>query len=212
MRIISGKYKGKTIRMPRGIRPTQDKVRKALFDILADIEDVSFLELFAGSGAVGLEALSFGAKSVVFVENNPACLKILESNLNGLSSAAYDLLPMDALSAIKKLAQGKANFDIIFLDPPYFKEATPVAMRPGLSDSQASRLLRDVPPSAAKKTLQMLGVYDILAPNGFIIVQHFKKDNLPERAGDLMLFKQSRYGDSVLSFYRKHVPDSHISR
>ena len=68
MRIITGKYKGRTLKMPRGIRPTQNKVRKALFDILRDIQGLSFLELFAGSGAVGIEALSQGAGDVVFIK------------------------------------------------------------------------------------------------------------------------------------------------
>jgi 16S rRNA (guanine(966)-N(2))-methyltransferase RsmD len=74
MRIISGKYKGRIIKRPKGIRPTQDKVRKALFDILQDIAGLSFLELFAGSGAVGIEALSRGIRDLTLVEYNRDCL------------------------------------------------------------------------------------------------------------------------------------------
>lgn len=178
MRIIAGIYKGRLIRMPKGIRPTQDKVRKALFDILGDIKGLSFLELFAGSGAVGIEALSRGVKKVVFVEKNPVCIKILKSNFTYLLLTNYYLLPMDVDKAIERLSKDRARFDIIFLDPPYYK-------------------------NFAKKTLLNISTYDILAPNGLIVIQHFKKDSLPDSVGDLLLFKHSGYGDTVLSFYRK---------
>lgn len=178
MRIISGKYKGRTIKMPKGIRPTQDKVRKALFDTLGDIEGLSFLDLFAGSGAVGLEALSQGAKEVIFVEENKRCLQKLKENLSSLSSLGYRVIELDVFAAIKQLGQKDKQFDIIFLDPPYYKEM-------------------------AKKTLQTLASYDILTATGLVIIQHFKKDNLPSRTGDLSLFRQARYGDTVLSFYKR---------
>jgi len=178
MRIISGKYKGRVIKMPKSIRPTQDKVRKALFDILSDIEGLSFLELFAGSGAVGLEAISRGVRDLTLVEYNPDCLLALRKNIESLKLKACNLYPQEAEKTIKNLHRDKKKFNIIFLDPPYYS---------GLS----------------KKTLQILGAYDILTPHGIIVVQHFKKDSLPEASGDLSLFRQARYGDTVLSFYRK---------
>jgi len=215
MRIISGKYKGRTIKMPEGIRPTQNKVRKALFDILGDIEGLSFLELFAGSGAVGFEALSQGAKKVVFVEREKRYCKIIQQNLRYVSQLASErvsgltservnglknltgepanrltgtpepanrqtILNMDSIQAIILLFHKKQKFDIIFLDPPYYGDLS-------------------------KKTLQTLGAYDILAPNGFIVVQHFKKDKLPGESGQLVLVKEARYGDTFLSFYRKNI-------
>lgn len=194
MRIISGRLKGRLMKVPRHIRPTQDKVRKALFDIIKDIEDLSFLELFAGSGAVGLEAASQGANRVVFVENDPICIGVLKDNLAYLHPSACCLFPFDALKAIKKLAKEKKNFDIIFLDPPYCKRA---------GTSLQSRLNQAESDSISKKTLKMLSTYDILAPNGLIVVQHFKKDILPGNLGDLTIFKQSSYGDTLLSFYWK---------
>jgi 16S rRNA (guanine(966)-N(2))-methyltransferase RsmD len=178
MRIISGKYKGRIIKIPKGIRPTQDKVRKAIFDILGDITGLSFLELFAGSGAVGLEALSQGAKEAVFVESGPAAVKIIKENLLSLPCPDGRVIAQDALRAVKELGQRKEKFDIIFLDPPYYQGLT-------------------------KKALQSLGGCDILTAYGLVAAQHFKKDNLPEGAGDLALFKQARYGDTVLSFYRR---------
>lgn len=178
MRIISGQYKGKTIKMPEGIRPTQNKVRKALFDILGDIKGLSFLELFAGSGAMGLEALSQEAKEVVFVENERRCLQKIKENISVIGPVDYRVIESDIFRALKQLNENKEKFDIIFLDPPYYS---------GLS----------------KKTLLNLTTYDILAPNGIVAAQHFKKDILPKQTGDLILFRQSRYGDTFLSFYRK---------
>lgn len=203
MRITTGIYKGRLINMPKGIRPTQDKARKAIFDILGDIEGLTFLELFAGSGAVGIEALSRGAKEAVFVENKRECLRQIEANLALLGLALGVVIGLDAQEAIKKLSQKGRKFEIIFLDPPYYADAAtpnPIGWV-------------GVPLSVAKKTLHTLTSYDILAPDGLVVVQHYKKDALPDTPGDLILFKQSRYGDTALSFYRKnHVPDSHISR
>lgn len=187
MRIITGKYKNREIKMPEGIRPTQNKVRKAVFDILGDIEGLLVLELFAGSGAIGLEALSQGAKEAVFVESSPDCLGVLKANLAWVEPGSCYLLSMDAERAITQLAKKERKFDIIFLDPPYYQDLS-------------------------KKTLQTLLACDILAPNGLIVAQHFQKDNLPLHTGDLVLLKQASYGDTVLSFYRKdkHVPEGDI--
>ena len=163
--------------MPKGIRPTQDKIRKALFDILGGVEGVSFLELFAGSGAVGLEAASRGAATVVLVEDNRACLKVIEANIQDLQVKNCIVYSMDAQKAITRLYTDRRKFDIIFLDPPYYQD-TP------------------------KKTLQTLGGCDILAPNGFIVIEHFKRDDLPESTNNLSIVKQARYGDTVLTFYK----------
>jgi len=179
MRITTGQYKGRQLRMPKGIRPTQNKVRKALFDILGDIEGLSFLELFAGSGAVGFEAISRGVSELTLVEYNRDCLLAIKKNIASLKPKACSLYPLEAERAIAAFFKDKRTFDIIFLDPPYYNDL-------------------------AKKALQTLSAYDILAPNGLIVFQHFKKDNLPDTLGDLALFKQKAYGDTVLSFYRKH--------
>ncbi|MFH0763132.1 MAG: 16S rRNA (guanine(966)-N(2))-methyltransferase RsmD [Candidatus Omnitrophota bacterium] len=178
MRIISGRYKGRAIKAPKAIRPTQGRVREALFDILGDIEGLSFLELFAGSGAVGFEALSRGASELALVESNHDCLAAIRNNIESLKIKACNLYPREAESALAALHKEERKFDIIFLDPPYYK---------GMS----------------KKILQALGHYDILNQYGLIVVQHFKKDVLPEASGGLTLFRQNRYGDTVLSFYRR---------
>jgi 16S rRNA G966 N2-methylase RsmD len=195
MRIIAGKYKSRVFFMPRAIRPTQDKVRKALFDILGDIEGLSFLELFAGSGSVGFEAVSRGAGAVVFVENNRQCQQALERTIASLKPENCIVYPADAETAIKRFHRDNKKFDLIFLDPPYFKEKVP-----RLRSGPAAAGMSD---SLAKKALQTLKAYDILAPNGFIIAQCFRKESLPPTEGDLIMFRQSRYGDTVLSFYKK---------
>ncbi len=164
--------------MPKGIRPTQNIVSKALFDILGDIEGLSFLELFAGSGGVGFEAVSRGVAELTLVEYNPDCLRAVRKNIESLALKSCSLYPLEAERAIKAFYNDKRRFDIIFLDPPYYQ---------GL----------------AKKTLKMLGAYDILAPNGFMVVQHFKRDELPEESGKLKLIKEARYGDTLLSFYKR---------
>ncbi len=171
--------KGRKIRFQNGIRPTQNKIRKAIFDCLGDsIKNSLFLELFAGSGAVGIEALSHGARQVSFVEKESNCLKLIESNLKLVEVGEHRLYKKDSLQAIKYLSQGGMKFDIIFLDPPYEKDL-------------------------AKKSLLSLSVYDIVAPQGIIVVEHHKKEELPKGEGSLILFKQKRYGDKVLSFYKK---------
>ncbi|MBU0549663.1 MAG: 16S rRNA (guanine(966)-N(2))-methyltransferase RsmD [Candidatus Omnitrophica bacterium] len=210
MRIITGKFKGRIIKMPKGIRPTQDKVRKALFDILGDIKGMSFIELYAGSGAVGLEALSQGASRVVFVEKDRAHVKIIKNNLSALGLgdeqagglACYWLIEMDAGRAIERLQQKKEEFDIIFLDPPYYQSLAP---RFGSTPLIVSRSVSKdaVSESLSKKTLKILSRCDIVSACSLVVCQHFKKDILPESAGNLILIKQAKYGDTLLSFYRK---------
>lgn len=187
MRITSGLLKSRTIKDPRHIRPTQDKIRKGLFDtIRAVVPDSNFLELFAGSGAVGIEALSNGASEVVFVEKDGRCRKAIEDNLEKLglmselggSKGNISILAKDAFGAIEIISKGKKKFDVIFLDPPYYKDL-------------------------AKKALQKLSACDILAPSGLIVVEHSKKDSLDNIVGDLTRFKQKRYSDTNLSFYEK---------
>lgn len=210
MRITTGIYKGRNLLKPKGIRPTQDKVRKAVFDILGDIEGLSFLELFAGSGAVGLEALSRGAKGLFLVENDPGCISILKQNMEVLKVGDCVILTQDVEKAIQNLHKNEKVFDIVFLDPPYHKTFVPRRCDK-FEDcgSGSTGNMQEQPLS--KKTLQMIGAYAILAPNGFVIVQHSKKDNLPDSAGDLILYKRYKYGDTFLSVYRKHVPNSHLS-
>ena len=196
MRIITGEFKHKIINIPKGIRPTQEKVRKALFDILDDIRGESFLDLYAGSGAVGLEAISQGVSKSVFVEKDRRCCEMIKKNIEILDTRYWILdtrniehrasrienqgviLPIDVFRVIPMFFKNQQKFNVIFLDPPYYQ---------GL----------------AEKTLKTISRYDIVALNGLVICQHFKKDFLPETIADLKIIKQAKYGDSVLSFYKR---------
>ena len=160
------------------VRPTTGLIKKALFDILDDITGLSFLDLFAGLGKVGIEALKRNAKKVVFVEKDPYSIKEIEKEILKFKLINYELIIADVFKTIKRLHQQNRTFDIIFLDPPYYQ---------GL----------------AKKTLKTLASYDILSPQGFIIIQHTKKEKLPDKLGDLILFRQKGYSESFLSFYKK---------
>ena len=186
MKVIGGDYKGRTIEMPDGIRPTSDKVRGALFEILKDrIEGATFLDLYCGSGAIGIEALSRGAKKAVFIDNNRSCGSILKENLNKLaiSKRLYDIYIKDCIEILCRGGFQTRPYDIVFLDPPYYTDL-------------------------AKNTLIELSCCDILTPNALVIAEVFKKQGLPEELGAFRKTRSYKYGDTLLEFYEKH---SHIS-
>lgn len=181
MQIISGSFRRRKLSFPKDIRPTQNKIRKAIFDCLGNfVRKSAVLELFAGSGAVGIEALSCGARKVHFVDSEASCLRLIESNLASLNVTSYALHKKDSLKAIDFLSAQGLRFDIIFLDPPYRQDL-------------------------AKKSLLKISVCDIFTISGIAVLEHHHKEELPKREGSLILFKQKRYGDKVLSFYRKEL-------
>jgi 16S rRNA (guanine966-N2)-methyltransferase len=182
MRIIAGSLKGRAIHAPRGltVRPTSDKVREALFDILQNqIVGASLLDLFAGVGAVGIEALSRGAGRATFVEKNRRHYQFLERNLREHHlldrSSTYN---MDALAFLARLPREPLHYDLVFLDPPY-----------------RSELLR--------KALPRIDSSDIIIPETLIIVEHHHKQMIEEIVGDLRLLRRRRYGETALSFFTK---------
>ena len=184
MKIIAGQYKGRNFYTPYDIRPTQNLVRKAFFDILGqDLPEMSFLDLFAGSGAMGLEAVSRGASLVVFVENEPDRAVLIEKNIEifGISLIEnvhrVQVIAADAFATIKYLASQQKKFDIIFLDPPYDREL-------------------------AKKALKTLNAYAIVHPNCIVAIQHARHEILPESEGKFSRFREKKYGNTVLSFYK----------
>jgi len=180
MRIISGSHKGRKLYAPPGldVRPTSDKVKQALFNILSDrIEGASFLDLYAGIGSVGIEALSRGASRVVFVEKSKRHLGFLKKNLSvSPFEGRFDLFHMDAADFLKKKKPGP--FSLVFIDPPYEGEEI-------------------------EKTLPLLGEGDMIADDGMAIIQHFHKKILAEQVGRLHFIRQYKYGETVLSFYGK---------
>lgn len=171
--------------MPFGIRPTSDLIRKSAFDFLGEgIEGSDFLDLFAGSGAVGLEAISRGAKNVTFVEKEPKNISVIEENLVLLElplaereDRYFDVKKLDVFAAIKELSVEKKKFDIIFIDPPYDREL-------------------------ARKTLKTLCAYDIVKPTSLVIFQHEKNEALPPEQGRFSIIRERKFGASYLTVYK----------
>ena len=181
MKILGGKYKGRNFYMPAGIRPTQNVLRAAIFDLLGhDFNGVTFLELFAGSGAVSLEAISRGAQEVVMVEHNDLNAKTIRENCELLGielGGQFSLVQADAMATLKQLSEEKKRFDIVFIDPPY-----------GLT--------------LAKKTLNLITSRDILHAQSLLVIQLEKSQRLDIPEG-FALSAQRRYGSSHLYILQK---------
>jgi len=167
--------------MPAGIRPTQNVVRAAIFDLLGhDLSGLSFLELFAGSGAVGLEAISRGADEVVMVEHNDLNARTIRENgeLLGIDLGGnFSLIHADAFSTVKRLSEEARRFDIVFFDPPYGRKL-------------------------AKKILNLLDRSDILHPQSWVLVQVESSEKL-EIPETFTVFTQRRYGSSYLTLLQR---------
>lgn len=179
VRVITGQAGGRHLKVPRGWggRPTSDRVKESLFNILGPlVPGASFLDLFAGTGSVGIEALSRGASRVVFVENNRQAVRAIRENLaqTGLGGRA-EVLPIGVMDAAARLKGQK--FTIIFLDPPYDQ---------GLEVS----------------ALEALVANDLLEENGLVVVEGSRRRKMPARVGCLKLYREHRVGDTVLAFYR----------
>lgn len=197
MRISKGILKGLYLKPIRGIRPTQDKVKNAIFDILQDsIEGVKFLELFAGSGIVGLEALSRGAAEVVLVENNPHCVRFIKESISKIGPRIkgknIQVYKQDAIKAIEQLHAKGRKFDIVFADPPYYK-----------GSYERNQKRRNEQVIGAKKTLQTLGCCDIISTSGLAIIQAQRGEILEKTYATLVLMRSYEYGDTVLKVYER---------
>src|SRR5262245_5664288 len=121
MRIIAGTHKGRRIAAPKGeqTRPTGDRVREALFNLVGPVDDASVLDLFAGSGALGLEALSRGARRCVFAETDSAACRVIRQNVESLGLTGALVLQRDAVAVLREERSGGRRHDLILLDPPY---------------------------------------------------------------------------------------------
>ncbi len=182
MRIIAGRYKGRVLKAPKGrlVRPTSERVREAIFSVLGmRVEGSNVLDLFAGSGALGLEALSRGATFVVFVERSARVVGLIKSNIATLNAReSAEVWCMDVRNALKNLPKKGYTFDIVFLDPPY---------------------RRGIP----EKILNMLGEGRLLAREAMVVVEHEADCEMRVGYGCLVLFSRKNYGDTSVSFYVK---------
>ncbi len=179
MRIIAGELRGRVLAPVQGrTRPTAAKVREAIFNILGPVvPEAQVLDLFAGTGALGIEALSRGAVRAVFVEDHPGALKALWRNLEtlGLQDRSR-VLPLPAAAALRQLAAQGERFGLVFLDPPYGG-------------------------GAAAATLGALAGSSLLQTEVWVVAEHSRRETLPESAGILALRTLRRYGDTLVAIY-----------
>ena len=183
MRVIAGKFRSRRLAAPAGIqtRPTSDRLRETLFNVLgASVVNSVWLDLFAGSGAIGIEALSRGARMVYFVESSGRAVRAIRANLAALGvSEGFDIIERDAAAALRLLNDRAVVCDLCFLDPPYRKE----------DDYQ--------------EVLRFLARAKLLQSGGMVIAEHDKHFDPGDRFGDLRRARKLRQGDAVLSFYAR---------
>lgn len=182
MRVIAGRLGGRRLSAPRGrgTRPTSDRVREALFSMLGDIEGAVVLDLYAGTGALGIEALSRGARRAVFVENARPALAALAENLTTLGLAGEARVLAQPVARASDLVAREGPFDLILVDPPYAALA-----------EAAATVARVVGPQGAGGGL---------APGGRLVIEHASRDAAPEIPG-LSLVRTRSYGEASLSLY-----------
>lgn len=181
MRVIAGKYKSRRLEAPPGMqtRPTSDRLRETLFNVVAPaMEDSVWLDLFAGSGAVGIEALSRGARSVYFVESAGVAARTIRNNLHSLGiEDGVEVIEREAANALRMLDSLVVTCDFVFLDPPYRK----------MGDYE--------------QVLGFLSQSRLLGPRSQVIAEHDKHFDPGNEFGSLRRYRSLRQGDAVLSFY-----------
>ena len=184
MRIIAGKYRSRPLKTPQGmdVRPSSDRLRETLFNVLTAgyaLEGSRWIDLFAGTGAVGIEALSRGASYVYFVERAPKVARVVEANLQSLGAQEdAEIITAEASAALRQL-EGIDVVDFVFLDPPYREEGAYLGVL---------RVLEDSP---------------LLKAESVVIAEHTKHFDPGDGPGTLKRYRSLKQGDAVLSFYRR---------
>jgi 16S rRNA (guanine966-N2)-methyltransferase len=184
MRVIAGTKKGRTLYAVPGnkTRPTTDKVKEAMFNLLGQpyFDGGTALDLFAGTGALGIEALSRGMEKAVFVDIQRQAIETIHQNLSSLSLMERgEVFKNEAQRALKALQKRSIQFDIVFLDPPY------------AFDDQVIKLL------------ELLNTFHLVQSDGLVIVETAKKTEVPDQIGSLTLWKHQHYGDIQIRIYRQ---------
>jgi 16S rRNA (guanine966-N2)-methyltransferase len=177
LRLTGGELRGRRLRVPAGVRPTEGRLREALFSIWQEeLPGARFLDLFAGAGGVGLEAVSRGAAAVVLVEGDPRTLRTLEENVATVKAErSTRLYRMRLPAALAMLRQREPPFDLVFVDPPY-------------GFDEGDKLLAGLPP--------------LLAAGAAVAFEHAARDEAPAAPAELRFEETRCYGGSCLSFYR----------
>ncbi len=189
MRVIAGKFRSRTLKSLEGLetRPTYDRLKETLFNVLASagmVAECAWADLFAGTGAVGIEALSRGATSVHFAESSSNAARVLRQNLATLGLEAGDLAERDAAEALRQWDKAGVRFDVCFLDPPY--------------------RLR----GAYGEILRTIARGSVLGEGGIVVAEHEKRFDPGEGEGNLMRYRLLIQGESALSFYRRRKDES----
>ena len=181
MRIITGKARGLKLTTPKNmdVRPTSDRVKESLFNIIGTkIVGTHVLDLFAGTGNLGLEAWSRGAAKIVFIDESQASLQLVRSNIaKAKAEKETTVIKGNAVKVIADLAARGERFDFIFCDPPYNK---------GLP----------------AQIIEQVAKYDIVAPGGYLVVEHSQHEILPELPLKLEIIRSEKYGETLISFLR----------
>ncbi len=182
MRIISGIAKGRRLKAPPGndTRPITDMIKEALFNVLGqDVKNAKFLDLFAGSGSVGIEALSRGAAMVIFVDNSQIAIKTIRDNLSNCKIPAnFEIYKNDVMLAVEMLKKRQILFDYIYVDPPFTQEKIFVRVMSALDEA------------------------NILKINGTLIIRTPRKMELKASFKNLTRFRLNNYGESTLNYYQ----------
>lgn len=182
MRVIGGRYKSRRLKTLPGLktRPTSDRLRETLFNVVGPrVAGAIFADCYAGSGAVGIEALSRGAEWVYFLENFRPATRVIAENLGKLGlTEGFEILALDVVAGLRQLEGRPARLDIVFLDPPY-------------------RAAEEY-----ERALGFLGQASLLAPGATVIAEHHPKQSLAEGYGALARVRTLRQGSAVLCFYR----------
>ncbi len=175
MRVTGGKYLSRQVRCPKGIiRPAMDRMRESVFSILGDIKGMSFLDLFSGSGIIGIEAASRGASPVYFIEKDRIKKNIIHENTDMIETEKKVYI----MSAEKFISVTREKFDIIFLDPPF-----PMGKK------------QDIVLSVSRR--------NILSDKGILLIHHPSEEKWPEIIGNLEVYDRRKYGRSIVLFFRK---------
>jgi len=187
LRVIAGQYRSRPLHSLPGldVRPTADRLRETLFNVLtagnpAALEGSAWADLYAGTGAIGIEALSRGAASVLFVESARPSVQLIQENLKSLQiGTGFEVVQGDVGKVLRRWQDQSATFDVIFLDPPYRME------------------------SEYRDTLEFLGQSTLLKPTTTVIAEHAKQFDPMGEVGALRRYRKLKQGDAALSFYRK---------
>ncbi|OQY39687.1 MAG: 16S rRNA (guanine(966)-N(2))-methyltransferase RsmD [Spirochaetaceae bacterium 4572_7] len=175
MRITGGKYRSRVVKCPPGvIRPAMDRMRESMFSILGDLRDLSFLDLFSGSGVIGLEAASRGATDIQMVELDRGKKKVIMENL----SIAKENIKINFADAAIYLEQSNRDFDIIHLDPPF-------------------------PVEDKLRFIELVEKHNVLKPQGTLMMHYPDSESYPEEIGKLRQYDLRKYGGSMLVFYTR---------